>query len=91
MRVEMSKVAKMMWDPFMSEEEFNEKLNEIGLYVTDVNIINFDFSQEFNSAIEAKQIACALALFGLYALIAGRVPAFSTKGAILAAKISLTA
>ena len=34
-----------------------------------------------------KQIACALALFGLYALIAGRVPAFSTKGAILAAKI----
>lgn len=34
-----------------------------------------------------KQIACALALFGLYALIAGRAPAFSTKGAILAAKV----
>lgn len=38
-----------------------------------------------------KQIACALALFGFYALIAGRAPAFSTKGAILAAKIGYNA
>lgn len=35
----------------------NEKLNSIGLYVTDVNIINFDFSDAFINAIEEKQIA----------------------------------
>lgn len=35
----------------------NEKLNSIGLYVTDVNIINFDFSEAFINAIEEKQIA----------------------------------
>lgn len=35
----------------------NEKLNSIGLYVTDVNIINFDFSDAFITAIEEKQVA----------------------------------
>lgn len=35
----------------------NEKLNNIGLYVTDVNIINFDFSEAFITAIEEKQVA----------------------------------
>lgn len=35
----------------------NEKLNEIGLYVTDVNIIDFDFSDSFVTAIEEKQVA----------------------------------
>ena len=35
----------------------NEKLNDIGLYVTDVNIINFDFSEAFINAIEEKQVA----------------------------------
>ncbi len=35
----------------------NEKLNNIGLYVTDVNIINFDFSEAFIAAIEEKQVA----------------------------------
>ena len=35
----------------------NEKLNSIGLYVTDVNIINFDFSTAFINAIEEKQVA----------------------------------
>lgn len=35
----------------------NEKLNGIGLYVTDVNIINFDFSEAFITAIEEKQVA----------------------------------
>ena len=35
----------------------NEKLNDIGLYVTDVNIINFDFSEAFITAIEEKQVA----------------------------------
>ena len=38
-------------------EGLNEKLNAIGLYVTDVNIINFDFSEAFINAIEEKQIA----------------------------------
>lgn len=35
----------------------NEKLNEIGLYITDVNIINFDFSDAYITAIEEKQVA----------------------------------
>lgn len=35
----------------------NEKLNDIGLYVTDVNIINFDFSDAYIIAIEEKQVA----------------------------------
>ncbi len=35
----------------------NEKLNDIGLYVTDVNIIDFDFSDAFITAIEEKQVA----------------------------------
>ena len=35
----------------------NGKLNEIGLYVTDVNIIDFDFSEAFITAIEEKQVA----------------------------------
>ncbi len=35
----------------------NTKLNTIGLYVTDVNIINFDFSEAFITAIEEKQVA----------------------------------
>lgn len=35
----------------------NEKLNDIGLYITDVNIIDFDFSDSFVTAIEEKQVA----------------------------------
>lgn len=35
----------------------NEKLNAIGLYVTDVNIVNYDFSEAFINAIEEKQVA----------------------------------
>ena len=38
-------------------EGLNEKLNNIGLYVTDVNIIDFDFSEAFITAIEEKQVA----------------------------------
>lgn len=38
-------------------EELNDKLNDIGLYVTDVNIVNFDFSEAFINAIEEKQVA----------------------------------
>lgn len=35
----------------------NEKLNGIGLYITDVNILNFEFSDAFINAIEEKQVA----------------------------------
>ena len=35
----------------------NKKLNDAGLYVTDVNIIDFDFSDAFIQAIEEKQVA----------------------------------
>ena len=38
-------------------EGLNGKLNDSGLYVTDVNIINFDFSEAFITAIEEKQVA----------------------------------
>ena len=38
-------------------EGLNEKLNDQGLYVTDVNIIDFDFSDAFITAIEEKQVA----------------------------------
>lgn len=35
----------------------NEKLNKQGIFVEDINIVNFNFSEELNSAIEAKQVA----------------------------------
>jgi len=35
----------------------NAKLNTIGIIVEDVNIINFDFSEAYISAIEEKQVA----------------------------------
>ena len=38
-------------------EGLNGKLNDIGLYITDVNIINYDFSEAFINAIEEKQVA----------------------------------
>lgn len=33
------------------------KLNGYGIYIEKFNIVNFDFSEEFNNAIEAKQVA----------------------------------
>lgn len=38
-------------------EDLVEQLNDAGLYVTDVNIIDFDFSDAFINAIEEKQVA----------------------------------
>lgn len=35
----------------------DSKLNSYGIYIEKFNIVNFDFSAEFNSAIEAKQVA----------------------------------
>lgn len=37
--------------------ELNEKLSESGIYVTEINIIDFDFSDVYVAAIEAKQVA----------------------------------
>lgn len=38
-------------------EELNEKLADSGIYVSDINIIDFDFSDVYVQAIEAKQVA----------------------------------
>ena len=39
------------------DESLNAKLNEYGIVIDDLNIINWDFSEEYISAIEAKQVA----------------------------------
>ena len=38
-------------------EKLNQRLNEQGISITNVNIINLNFSQAYNQAIEEKQIA----------------------------------
>lgn len=38
-------------------EGLNEKLASSGIYISDINIIDFDFSDVYISAIEAKQVA----------------------------------
>lgn len=38
-------------------EELNEKLLDSGIFVTEINIIDFDFSDVYVAAIEAKQVA----------------------------------
>lgn len=37
-------------------EQLNEKLEPSGIHVTDINIIDFDFSDAYIAAIEAKQV-----------------------------------
>lgn len=39
------------------EEAISEKINPYGMSIEVFNIVNFDFSEEFNKAIEAKQTA----------------------------------
>jgi len=39
------------------DESLNSKLNDYGVYVDDLNIINWDFSEEYINAVEAKQVA----------------------------------
>lgn len=39
------------------DEQLNVKLNEYGVFVNEINIINWDFSSEYIAAIEAKQVA----------------------------------
>lgn len=38
-------------------DELNEKLADSGIFVSDINIIDFDFSDVYVAAIEAKQVA----------------------------------
>lgn len=39
------------------KEALDNKLNNYGIYIEKFNIVNFDFAEEFNNAIEAKQVA----------------------------------
>ena len=39
------------------KSDLDRKLNGYGIYIEKFNIVNFDFSAEFNTAIEAKQVA----------------------------------
>ena len=41
----------------MLSDSLNEKLTGYGIYIDDLNIINWDFSEEYISAVEAKQVA----------------------------------
>lgn len=38
-------------------DELDEKLRDMGISITDFNIIDFDFSEEFINAVEQKQVA----------------------------------
>jgi regulator of protease activity HflC (stomatin/prohibitin superfamily) len=39
------------------KEQLSEKVNDYGIQIEKFNIVNFEFSQEFNDAIEQKQVA----------------------------------
>jgi len=39
------------------KETLEDKVNEYGIVIEKFNIVNFEFSNEFNNAIEAKQVA----------------------------------
>lgn len=39
------------------DEGLNEKLNSYGIFIDELNVIDWDFSAEYISAIEAKQVA----------------------------------
>ncbi len=39
------------------QDLLNEKMEEYGIYISQFNITNMDFSDEYNAAIEAKQVA----------------------------------
>ena len=41
----------------MMRDELDAKLTGMGITITDFNIIDFDFSEEFINAVEAKQVA----------------------------------
>ena len=50
-------ISKRAESSDMMRDELDAKLSGMGITVTDFNIIDFDFSDEFISAVEAKQVA----------------------------------
>lgn len=50
-------VSKRAESSDMMRVELDDKLSELGITITDFNIIDFDFSDEFINAVEAKQVA----------------------------------
>ena len=50
-------ISKRAESSDMMRDELDAKLSGIGISVTDFNIIDFDFSDEFISAVESKQVA----------------------------------
>lgn len=50
-------ISKRAESSDMMRDELDAKLSEIGISITDFNIIDFDFSDEFISAVESKQVS----------------------------------
>ena len=50
-------ISKRAESSDMMRDELDAKLSGMGISVTDFNIIDFDFSDEFISAVESKQVA----------------------------------
>ena len=54
--------VKAVTAQYTAEQFVTERLQPYGIVVDGFNVVNFDFSEEFNKAIEAKQAAEQLAL-----------------------------
>ena len=50
-------ISKRAESSDMMRDELDAKLTEMGITITDFNIIDFDFSNEFIEAVESKQVA----------------------------------
>ena len=50
-------ISKRAESSDMMRDELAAKLGELGIEISDFNIINFDFSAEFIEAVESKQVA----------------------------------
>lgn len=50
-------ISKRAESSDMMRDELAEKLGEMGIEISDFNIIDFDFSNEFIQAVESKQVA----------------------------------
>ncbi len=50
-------ISKRAESSDMMRDELGAKLTDMGVTITDFNIIDFDFSDEFINAVEAKQVA----------------------------------
>ncbi|HRU40132.1 MAG TPA: SPFH domain-containing protein, partial [Candidatus Goldiibacteriota bacterium] len=48
------------------DDAFKLRMEKYGIIVVDINLVSFDFSKEFNAAIEAKQVAEQEAKKALY-------------------------